>query len=115
LDSDGLFPDIPQTKQKPGAALEAKQKIWFEEWWAGYWRKRDRKKAWDAFRKQVRNEARFRQVMEASREQSPEMLTRAPKHRPYGSTWLNGERWDDEADAEPCSTPQDDYPELRAW
>jgi hypothetical protein len=36
--------------------------------------------------------------MEATRAQSAEMLSREPRHRPYGATWLTGERWTDGPD-----------------
>ena len=76
---------------------------WFSQWWAIYWQKRAKKEARKAFAHHVRTEARFQRVMAATREQSPEMLSREPSKRPYGATWLNGERWEDEPAAEPVN------------
>lgn len=86
-------PDAPRNEKR---RLSAQQEAWFQEWWAAYWLKKSRKRACEAFRRHVRTEARFRQVMDATRAQTPEMLSREPHHRPHGATWLNGERWEDD-------------------
>jgi hypothetical protein len=52
--------------------------------------------------------------MAATREQSPEMLNREPSKRPYGATWLNGERWEDEPSA-PVNGSGAKAPERAAW
>ena len=69
---------------------------WFQQWWAIYWRKVSRKDAEKAFAKHVKTEARFEQVMAATRAQAPMMMHREPEHRPHGATWLNAERWEDQ-------------------
>jgi hypothetical protein len=92
---DSLFP-LPKRIESKESPLEKQQMAWFTEWWAEYWTKRDRKKAWQAFKKHVRTQERFEVVMRATRAQKPEMMARLPENRPYGSTWLNGERWEDE-------------------
>ena len=69
---------------------------WFSEWWKIYWLHKARASAEKAFRNHVHCWSRFQRVMTATREQTPEMLSREPSKRPYGATWLNGERWDDE-------------------
>jgi hypothetical protein len=76
--------------------LASQQEAWFKGWWAEYWHKRAMKAAYHAFRKQVKTEDQFQVVMAAVRAQKPEMLQREPAKRPYASTWLNGERWEDE-------------------
>jgi hypothetical protein len=109
--------DLPATKaagqQKSSrdGEFEAIQHVWFEQWWTIYWRKRDKKKAWQAFRKHVRTLARFEQVMKATAAQRPEMLNKEEQYMPHGATWLNAERWDDEITTAPV-TSLDDYPEL---
>lgn len=85
-----------QAAREERRRLNAQQDAWFEEWWAAYWLKKSRKRARAAFGKYVRTEARFREVMAATRAQNPEMQRREPQHRPHGETWLNGERWNDE-------------------
>jgi hypothetical protein len=75
----------------------SQQEAWFAAWWAEYWPlKHDRKKAHAAFLRCVKTEERFEVVMAATRAQKPEMMQREPSKRPYGATWLNGERWEDE-------------------
>ncbi len=94
-DPGTLFP--VDGKPKPAkTGLTEQQEIWFGQWWPGYWRKKSKKEAREAFRKHVTSEARFQQVMAATRAQNPEMLERPPAKRPYGATWLNGEGWEDE-------------------
>ena len=79
---------------------------WFSQWWAIYWLKNAKKDARKAFAHHVKTEARFQRVMAATREQSPEMMSREPSKRPYGATWLNGERWEDEPAAVPVNGSQ---------
>ncbi len=82
----------------------ADQAAWFASWWEIYFLKRGRKAAFAAFCRALKTEERFNEVMEGTRAQSPEMLKREEKHRPHGSTWLNGERWLDPAE-EPRRDP----------
>jgi hypothetical protein len=96
-------PCISSTKtktQKPTRAtegLDPQQEIWFNEWWGAYWLHKAKKPARAAFGGRVRTEEAFQRVMAAIQAQSPEMLNREPQHRPHGATWLNQERWEDEA------------------
>jgi len=91
---DSLFVVQPLRK-KPD--LKTLQLQWFEEWWSVFWRKVSKKPALSAFQEHVQTAERFRQVMTAVRVQSPEMLLRDESKRPHGATWLNQERWTDEA------------------
>jgi hypothetical protein len=88
------------------------QEVWFSEWWRAYWLRKAKKQARDAFQKHVKTPERFQQVMAATRAQTAEMQEREPSKRPYGSNWLNGERWEDEIETRPDTTG-DDYPELK--
>jgi hypothetical protein len=95
-----LFPvETKNTAPKPTTAvvLTPEQESWFAAWWTEYPRHRGKKAARAAFSKQVRSGARFQQVMAATRAQKAEMLAKEPQYRPHGATWLNGERWEDEA------------------
>jgi hypothetical protein len=83
--------------QKERRRLQVQQDQWFEEWWGAYWLKKSRKRAWESFGRRVRTSERFQEIMAATHAQSVEMLAREPQHRPHGATWLNGERWNDEA------------------
>jgi hypothetical protein len=101
---------FPVESPKPrGIAID--QDRWFAQWWDEYWLHKAKKAAREAFRKHVRTAARFEQIMGATRAQKAEMLTREPGKRPHGATWLNGERWEDEA-AGPSPAAPDDYPEF---
>jgi hypothetical protein len=85
-----------QTSNDRASELASRQGTWFKAWWAEYWHRRSKKAAWNVFRKCVKTEERFQVVMAAMRAQKAEMLQREPSKRPYGATWLNGERWEDE-------------------
>lgn len=81
----------------PYREASPEQKAWFATWWGAFWLKKDRLRALDAFIRHVRSQEQFDQVMAATRQQSPEMLAKEPKHRPYGASWLERERFLDEA------------------
>jgi hypothetical protein len=87
--------------RRAGRELTPEQELWFSAWWSEYWRRTAKKGAREAFRKLVRTEARYQQIMAATRAQAPEMLSRPEDRRPYPTTWLNGERWEDEAGGVP--------------
>jgi hypothetical protein len=96
---DALFPTEKKKKRaKAIVAMTAQQEAWFIEWWDAYWLHKAKLAAREAFSRHVLSEARFQQVLAATRAQAPEMLAREPQHRPHGATWLNQERWEDEAD-----------------
>ncbi len=73
------------------------QKTAFDEFWAIYWLKKCKKDAIRAYAALVRHTGLHRRIMDAVRDQTPEMLRRAPTMRPYAATWLRGCRWEDEA------------------
>ncbi len=89
--------DMPVVRRKRASELSTEQDAWFVVWWASYWLHKARKAAREAFGKHVRTAARFQQVMNATKAQAPEMLAREASKRPHGASWLNGERWEDEA------------------
>jgi uncharacterized protein YdaU (DUF1376 family) len=90
----------PLSYKKESLAIQ--QDGWFSEWWTLYWLHKSRKAARVAFGKHIKTEARFDEVMAATKSQSAEMLAREACRRIHGATWLNGERWLDEpAEAAP--------------
>jgi hypothetical protein len=97
VEPDALFPgsEAPDPK-KERRRLEAQQDEWFRQWWDSYWLKKSRKRAREAFGRQVRTEAQFQRIMSATQSQSDEMLGREPRFRPQGASWINAERWNDE-------------------
>lgn len=76
----------------------------FDEFWKHAWRKDDKQAGFRAYRKQLRRVGPD-VLLSAVIAQSPYYLQREPDKRPYMSTWLNGERWNDELDA-PAQTPK---------
>jgi hypothetical protein len=100
IEPEALFSIEEPRPAKSADGLTPQQESWFTEWWTAYWLHKARKPARKAFAKQVKTEARFLQVMTATKAQAPELLSRQPNHRPHGATWLTGERWDDETSAE---------------
>lgn len=79
-----------ETKQTP------EQQVWFAQFWSGYWLKKSKQDADDAFEKKCRSPERFAAIMAALKAQSLEMLRRESHHRPQAASWLNGGRWTDE-------------------
>ncbi|MBL8226970.1 MAG: hypothetical protein JNL98_00775 [Bryobacterales bacterium] len=75
--------------------------VWFEQFWALYrsWRATDKKRAKQAFLRAVKSRETFDAVIQGLDAQTPEMLRRPPDKRPHATTWLNGERWNDEIGA----------------
>jgi hypothetical protein len=93
-------PDHPRMVRPAAQAATSEDAGWFAQWWATYWRRGDSKKAaQQAFVKHVKTEARFQQVMAATRAQEAYMMSKERNFRPLGATWLNGERWEDEPSA----------------
>jgi hypothetical protein len=73
---------------------------WFEDFWALYWRLVDKKKARIAYFKRVLNVETHEAILDAVQAQSAEMLAKEEKFRPHPTTWLNGERWNDQPAAD---------------
>ena len=93
---DALFPVQAPKPARLIGGLTHEQDEWFTAWWSAYWLRKAKKAARQAFGKHIRTAVRFAEVMAATQQQAPDMLTREPQHRPHGATWLNGERWSDE-------------------
>lgn len=87
-------PSVPKARHRRNGNRQLEQ--WFEEWWEIYWRRDARKAAEIAFAMFVVNEPIFIGVMKATRQQYAEMMQREKQKRPMGSTWIRGERWNDE-------------------
>jgi len=86
-------------KEKPSAKKKlsrSEASPEFEEFWSGYWLKKAKSDAWRAYAAHVTTPALHVAVMEAVEAQTPEMMSRDASKRPYGATWLNAGRWNDE-------------------
>lgn len=73
----------------------------FDELWAAYWRKVGKVDARKTYARKVKCAETHRLVMAAIVSQTPMMLSRNPEFRPYASSWLNGEHWEDEIEQAP--------------
>lgn len=68
----------------------------FKAFWELRWRSEDRKAAVIAFGRIATNSTKISAIMAAASAQRQDMLTKDRTLRPYMSTWLNKERWNDE-------------------
>ncbi len=94
-------PQAARGTPSPKGHLTEKQKSWFAEFWAVYWRRQARGAAECSFGKRVKTEEDFRTMLAAVLAQAPEYTRREMSKRPHASTWINQERWRDEPEHPP--------------
>ena len=72
----------------------------FEVFWKSYPKKKDKKKAKSKFLKICKDEDIFKQIMRGLeiQKESMQWLKDGGQYIPLPTTWLNGERWNDEVD-----------------
>ncbi|WP_166390274.1 hypothetical protein [Nocardioides ochotonae] len=75
----------------------------FDDWWELYPLKKDKVRARKSY-KTARKKTSADTIMQALQAQLPELQSRPVEKRPYATTWLNGERWDDEVLAATAAT-----------
>ena len=70
------------------------------EFWKAYPKKRDKKKSHIKFLSVCKNEQIYKSIMDGLERQvtSADWLKNNGQYIPYPTTWLNGERWNDEVD-----------------
>lgn len=93
--------DIKVKESKGNKRLAQNPKILaqrFELFWKSYPKKRDRKKAWTAFKKINPDEKLFSEIIASLNKfvGSNDWIKENGQFIPYPSTWLNGEQWTDE-------------------
>lgn len=77
--------------------LEEQQKQWFQQWWSEYPKKQDKKNAEKKFYRIVKDEITFNTLLLGIRRTViPQSKAEGNQYVPMPSTWLNGERWNDE-------------------
>ena len=89
--------DLPSEATASGTAnaeLLSIEESWFTAFWERYPVKRDKKAAHRTFLKVCKKQETYDAIMNALDRQIP--TWKDPKYIPYPSTWLNGERWNDE-------------------
>ena len=70
--------------------------MWFESFWEIYPKHQDKKKAKQKFLKLCTNEKEYKAIMDGLRNVLPVWAKKDTKYIPMPTTWLNGERWNDE-------------------
>lgn len=88
-------------------AAEQKKENLFSQFWAAYPKKRGKVAAKRAFLKVKHMEQAFPVMMKALERQKvlPDWQKDGGQYIPYPSTWLNGERWQDDLNALPPAAP----------
>ena len=82
----------------------------FAEWYATYPRKTARGRALTAYRT-ARKKTGGATLLAAVAAQSQALTAKGPEFTPHPATWLNGERWLDEAPATVAAADEDDWVE----
>lgn len=72
------------------------KEMWFESFWEIYPKHQDKKKAKQKFLKLCTNEKEYKEIMGGLRNVLPVWAKKDTKYIPMPTTWLNGERWNDE-------------------
>lgn len=72
------------------------KEMWFESFWEIYPKHQDKKKAKQKFLKLCTNEKEYKAIMQGLRNVLPVWAKKDTKYIPMPTTWLNGERWNDE-------------------
>lgn len=90
-----------ETKKKPARSQKAVYEQQFETFWKEYPKKRDKKQAEKAWLKLKPSQELFDKIMQAVQcwKDSDDWQKDGGQFIPYPATWLNNERWNDEAPA----------------
>lgn len=94
-------------KNKKTPLPETAPRADFDKFWSFYPRKRAKKDARKAFERIKWTPALWVRVMRAlaAQRRSVSWVSDGGEFIPHASTWLNGERWDDEIDSEVSAPP----------
>ena len=79
----------------------------FAEWYAAYPRKTAKGKAASAYRT-ARKKTDAATLLAAIKQQAAQLMAKGAEFAPYPATWLNGERWLDEAPTRTTPAAEDD-------
>lgn len=89
--------NISCNKNSEIEVLDQKE-MWFESFWEIYPKHQDKKKAKQKFLKLCKDEKKYQEIMQGLRNVLPVWAKKDTKYIPMPTTWLNGERWNDEVD-----------------
>lgn len=76
----------------------SQKEMWFESFWEIYPKHQDKKKAKQKFLKLCTDKKKYQEIMQGLRNVLPVWAKKDNKYIPMPTTWLNGERWNDEVD-----------------
>ena len=94
-DKEVINTNISCKKNSEIEVLDQKE-MWFESFWEIYPKHQDKKKAKQKFLKLCTNEKEYKAIMDGLRNVLPIWAKKDTKYIPMPTTWLNGERWNDE-------------------
>lgn len=81
----------------------------FKRFWSIYPRHTNKKKAFDAFVKKCTDETVLQKMLSAIVEQKETEQWQNIKYIPHATTWLNGERWEDEINISSSKNKDDNW------
>lgn len=95
-DSIGKNINTISCNENSGIEVLDQKEMWFESFWEIYPKHQDKKKAKQKFLKLCTNEKEYKAIMDGLRNVLPVWAKKDTKYIPMPTTWLNGERWNDE-------------------
>ena len=100
LGKDSIGKDINTISCNGNSIIEvlSKKEMWFESFWEIYPKHQDKKKAKQKFLKLCTDKKKYQEIMQGLRNVLPVWAKKDNKYIPMPTTWLNGERWNDEVD-----------------
>ena len=98
LGKDSIGKDINTISCNGNSIIEvlSKKEMWFESFWEIYPKHQDKKKAKQKFLKLCTDKKKYQEIMDGLRNVLPVWAKKDTKYIPMPTTWLNGERWNDE-------------------
>lgn len=97
-DSIGKYINTISCNENSEIEVLDQKEMWFESFWEIYPKHQDKKKAKQKFLKACTNEKEYKAIMDGLRNVLPVWAKKDTKYIPMPTTWLNGERWNDEVD-----------------
>lgn len=95
-DSIGKYINTISCNENSEVEVLDQKEMWFESFWEIYPKHQDKKKAKQKFLKACTNEKEYKAIMDGLRNILPVWAKKDTKYIPMPTTWLNGERWNDE-------------------
>ena len=100
LGKDSIGKDINNISCNENSIITVldQKEMWFESFWEIYPKHQDKKKAKQKFLKLCTDKNKYQEIMQGLRNVLPVWAKKDTKYIPMPTTWLNGERWNDEVD-----------------